>query len=103
MLAPVPCLTCLPAFDGCGAMGGRKLEIVVGGSSWLLALPPVHLPVSGRLMRFLSLSWRFSEDEVEVIDAEDEEGEETVESVEDVDERCRSTGDAFSSPLSVLI
>lgn len=48
-------------------------------------------------MRFLSLSWRLSEDEVLVMEAEEDEGDESVDTVDEVDDLCRSMGDGFSS------
>lgn len=59
-----------------------------------------HLPVRGRLVRFLSLSWleQVSDDEADdielVIEADDDDGDEAVEKVE---ARCRSMGDGLSS------
>lgn len=55
-------------------------------------------------MRFLSLSWRLSDEhEVEVMEAEEDEGDDIVESVdevEEVDDLCKSIGDGFSSTCS---
>lgn len=62
-----------------------------------------NLPVSGRLVRFLSLSWLVEQvnedDDIElVIEADDDEGDDAVEKV---DARCKSIGDGFSSVSSM--
>lgn len=56
----------------------------------------------GRLIRFLSAvaNWaRFSEEEVELMEADEEEGEESVEIVDEVEDLWRSMGEGFSSSL----
>lgn len=48
-------------------------------------------------MRFLSLSCRFIEEEVDVMEADDEDGDDSVDKVEEVEDLCKSMGDGFSS------
>lgn len=54
------------------------------------------------MIRFLSLIWRFkfSDDDVEVIEADDEEGDDIVDTVDEVEDLCRSMGEGFSSSSS---
>lgn len=105
MLAPVPCLTCLPV----NIMTFDKVSLFnVSFSSAALCLSslepqisrikirPASLPVSGRLIRFLSFSCRLTDEEVEVIEAEEEDGDDIVETVDEVDDLCRSMGEGFS-------
>lgn len=48
-------------------------------------------------MRFLSFNCKFSDDEVEVMEADDEDGDDIVETVDEVEDLCRSIGDGLSS------
>lgn len=45
----------------------------------------------------MSFNCKFSDDEVEVMEADDEDGDDIVETVDEVEDLCRSIGDGLSS------